>query len=348
MRAKLLVAMLAATALVALLLPGAAPAGVKPASRQLRPKVGAVLDLPGTNGFGIEVSLVDRRRLTLTAVGSGRVIEIASYEQRVRPRRDSDDIVAGLGRLGRIDVRFVPARVRRRKPPGGCRGGKTRVEQGHFVGLVAFRGERGFTRVRAHRAPGRITRTPPLTCAPVTPSLSEKQRRHDLEVVEHAEEQLEAESDEEGLLSIVLTAKARGNRVQLIAMKSATAGPPGLGFSASNLLVVGSRDRGRIHEHSVIGDLFDKGSLVRVSNRKHPRAETVLAPPAPFSGTATFRGSPTKAPSWTGDLRVDLPGFGPVRLAGPGTHASMCVGLTCVLRVRPPQDLPLSPPVPAS
>jgi hypothetical protein len=58
---------------------------------------------------------------------------------------------------------------------------------GRFVGLIVFRGERGYTRVRAHRAFGAIARTPALTCRH-TAAKSRKRARHDREVLEHTAE----------------------------------------------------------------------------------------------------------------------------------------------------------------
>ena len=52
--------------------------------------------------------------------------------------------------------------------------------------------------------------------------------------------------------------------------------------------------------------------------------EATVKPPAPFSGTATFKlESPTTA-SWTGDLSVELPTLGTVDLAEPGFQAGAC------------------------
>jgi hypothetical protein len=69
---------------------------------------------------------------------------------RTHQRRGSNGIVARLGRLGRI-VRLVPRKVHKEKSARGCRGGKTVVEKGRFVSLIAFAGS-GFTRVHAHEA----------------------------------------------------------------------------------------------------------------------------------------------------------------------------------------------------
>jgi len=325
------------------LLPGTAMARVRPASRQsspasrqIRPEVSAQFSLKGTNGFEVAVGVTDRRRLSLSALKFGDVLEAASYSLRVHPNRGSDIIVARLGRLGHIDMRFVPGKVRREKPPKGCHGAKTVIEQGHFVGVIAFHGEDGFTEVHSRRAVGAVTRTPALTCPSTSPPPNLKKLRHELEVDEatkKAEESGKEENDEEvEVLSVGLSAKARGGRVTLTASKVALKEKYGKGFSLTNIAVFGSRHRGRIKEEGVAAYLFGNGSALLVPNRKKPTSEAVLKPPSPFSGSATFRRHPKKAPTWTGDLRIDLPSFGQVRLAGRGTHASLCEGTACLLR----------------
>jgi hypothetical protein len=45
--------------------------------------------------------------------------------------------------------------------------------------------------------------------------------------------------------------------------------------------------------------------------------------PAPFEGEAAYRRGPGKSTSWHGDLTVDFPGRADVRLATPGSRASL-------------------------
>jgi len=328
-------ALLAAIAFAAVLLPGAAVARTRPASRQTAPEIGAQFALQGTNGFKFGVSVTDRRHLTLGAVKFGNVLQLVTYKLPVHPRRGSDDIVAGLGKLGRIDVRFVPGKVHREKPPKGCHGAKTVIEQGHFVGVIAFHGEAGFTEVHAHRVAGAITRTPSFRCPnPAAPPNLKKLER-ELEALESKEapdEAEEAEKEEEAeieVLSVGLSAKARGGNVTLTAQKIALKKQHGKGFALTNITVLGDRRRGRIEENSAALYVFGKGSTFLVPNRKKPASEGILKPPTPFSGSGTFRRHRKKPPTWTGDLKIALPGFGQVRLAGPGTHASMCEGTAC-------------------
>lgn len=162
MKARGIVAVLAAMVLLgALALPGSSAAAVKPASRHTPRSVVEEFSLQGTHGFTVTASVRDRRRLGLTATAFHGLFSIdeAIYRLPVRRPHGSADINARIGRLGHIDVHFVPESIEEEAPPRslGCHGGKITVEDGHFVGLIAFTGERGFTRVRAHQATGSIT-----------------------------------------------------------------------------------------------------------------------------------------------------------------------------------------------
>lgn len=305
--------MLTATAVAVLVLPAAAGAADKPASRQIRPAVDQEFSVHGTHGFTITVAVHDRRQLTLDAFKESLAISEASYKLPIRPARGSDRIKARIGKLGHVDVRFVPRSIRKKWTlPHGCHGGRSVVEEGHFVGVIAFRGERGYTRARAHHATGTVTRTPAATC--------------------HIDRErpLEAQAiGEEGPQVLGLAATARHHRIGFVALRTSARIGPGKGFSASVFLAAGHRQRGRIKEKGVVLDLLVRGADFATPDPLHPTSEAVLRPPAPFLGTATYRGGAARADRWTGDLRVDLPGFGVVPLAGRGTHATMCQGAMC-------------------
>jgi hypothetical protein len=49
----------------------------------------------------------------------------------------------------------------------------------------------------------------------------------------------------------------------------------------------------------------------------------VVEPPAPFSGSATLARGPGGATTWTGDLTVDIPGYGVAPLTGSGFQAQL-------------------------
>ncbi len=299
------------------------------------PELSAQFTLQGTNGYEIKADVAGRRQLEITALKFGSVIQSAVYSLRLHSRHGPEEIAANLGVLGRIDVRFVPRKLRREPPPKNCQGPVTVIEQGRFVGTIAFRGEEGFTEAHADHAAGAIARVPSYKCPPVGPRPNLKKVRRQLEKLEKeakAEEAEAEEGDEEKALAVRLHAVAAGGRVTLTTTKTVLKEKHGKGLAIDTLLAVGTRRRGPIEESFVAGEIFGKGTTFTVPNRKDPKSEGILKPPAPFSGSATFRRHPKKPPTWTGDLEVYLPSFGEVRLTGPGTHASMCEGLACLLR----------------
>jgi hypothetical protein len=167
-KVRTLVSIVTASLLAVLLLvPGGAAAATKPASRQTPPSIDQKIVEQGSNGFYISVNVHDRRHLELSATRFERdlAVDTATYKMPLRSPSGPTAIEARLGRLGRIDMRFVSEKVKEAPPPGSaCKGGKVVEEEGLWVGLLAFHGEHGFTQVRVHSALGTVTKTPPLRC----------------------------------------------------------------------------------------------------------------------------------------------------------------------------------------
>jgi hypothetical protein len=63
---------------------------------------------------------------------------------------------------------------------------------------------------------------------------------------------------------------------------------------------------------------------ILLSKRGAVPVKATVAPPSPFSGTASYLDQPGAPPSWSGDLSVRLPGAGAVPLTGPGFSADFC------------------------
>ena len=87
--------------------------------------------------------------------------------------------------------------------------------------------------------------------------------------------------------------------------------------------------RGRIDEKAEAIQLFDPGSAFKVPDLTHLTREAIIKPPAPFSGSATYRRESPREVSWVGDLSVNLPGFGEVPLAGRAATATVCADAGC-------------------
>ncbi|HYG95859.1 MAG TPA: hypothetical protein VD741_02010 [Solirubrobacterales bacterium] len=59
----------------------------------------------------------------------------------------------------------------------------------------------------------------------------------------------------------------------------------------------------------------------------------MVAPPPPFSGTATFQRTPESVYAWEGDLSIQFPGAAPVPLAGPAFNTHYCALRGCISQV---------------
>src|SRR4029077_15549246 len=69
----------------------------------------------------------------------------------------------------------------------------------------------------------------------------------------------------------------------------------------------------------------DAGSVLTSPFEVVPVTATVNLP-SPFAGIGSYVEEAGVPPSWTGSLRVRLPGVDPVPLTGPGFTAALCRG----------------------
>jgi len=63
--------------------------------------------------------------------------------------------------------------------------------------------------------------------------------------------------------------------------------------------------------------------------------EATVEPPAPFHGSATFKLESSTEASWSGDLSVEIPTLGDVRLTGPPFWSTLCAGTACTETLPP-------------
>src|SRR5882757_6499080 len=164
--AKALAAIAAAIVIAALPLSPAAAAPTGHGARKHDPTIFESFQVRGSNGYTVVVTLRNRSALTVSATLVDRPSIIAAdYKLRVRRAPGSDRIKASLGKLGRIEMRFVPETAYEEEPLfPACKGEMEAVEEGRWVGRFEFRGEHGYTQTRVTRAPGWVGITPAPTC----------------------------------------------------------------------------------------------------------------------------------------------------------------------------------------
>ncbi|HTT95996.1 MAG TPA: hypothetical protein VMF55_15095 [Solirubrobacterales bacterium] len=340
MRAKAFAAVAAAVAVAALLLSGPAAARTGPSGRG-HPTIMASFAVEGSNGFSVGVNLRNRSVLAVEAVSlDGPSIIVSGIKLDAPQAPGSDRIDASLGKFGRIAMRFIPETTREEEPLLPlCKGEMALVETGRFVGRFEFRGERGYTKARASRAFGSVITTPASTCHHSSkPAPHRRPPHHQGRVGATLEALRTARPDAAAALArraaaephrLILRATTEKPAVKFEASRISGPGKQGREIAFDTFIAAATRDRGRIEEESTVLDLLIRGPHFQVPDLTHLTSEAVITPPAPFLGSATLRREPSSEPSWDGNLRLDLPGFGVVPLARPGTQVSICADSGC-------------------
>jgi hypothetical protein len=321
-RAKTIAAVRAAAAIVILCLAGALalPGGAvaKPGYYNAPGSSYEAIALRGSHGYSLEVDVFGRRAEVRVDKKIGRNGLLSAVYLLHRRLPAGPDIHFSLGKEGFVDLRFVSDRTHEMEYPN-CTGGPEVIEKGHFVGAIRFRGRRDFTHVEAHRAKGTVVRTPPLRC-----------RR---------------EKAPSGVTSVSVGTGTPGVPPDTLEMVAGTADrkldfsgyrfeagpatvPPTESFTAS----ISRREPGLTA--SFFAFVFGGGEGESEDGFVSPRPGKPLGaaeiePPAPFSGSATFALTSPHHAEWSGDLAVELPGYGRVPLTGPKIAAGLCETKAC-------------------
>lgn len=254
------------------------------------------MHLRGSGGYGISIS-ADGGYVTLVVQGHH-----ATVQYFARGAAGKGRIKARFGGLGRVALRFHPrgnAHLRKARERN-CRGGDSLIQPGVFVGKLDFEGEQGYTRIHVNRIKGTVTHTKRQVCKTIGSE----------------------EEGEEGLFSplggTILRAVADENATSFNAFRIESKSKPGLSGSAFSATVVESPRPGFSVFRSIQTTATkDPAAFSVVTSHGHVHEATVT-PPAPFSGSATYRSAVAKkSETWAGSLAGDFPGLGMVSLAGP-------------------------------
>lgn len=288
---------------LAVLAIGVAPASAAAAEKNVSldesdfPGQAVAFELEGSNGYLLTFGAFsdpyiegNDRRAEL-GVGVFRESE-SGYSAYRAPAVVSESYVkADLGPYGKVDlVRRPSGRVR--TIPIRCTGGDTfTYEPADYEGIVEFRGEKGFTGVRATRV-----RALPLITSFCGGGSGRGESRG---------------SDERGA-RLKGISYAHGRTVSFQLNKNHKRGR--VLFEAE---MRERRDRVSIYRAT-------EGWLPPSSFRYDPDLKTAtLSPPAPFSGSADLsRARNSVSPLWSGDLAIEFPGRR-VPLAARGMHVSL-------------------------
>ena len=248
----------------------------------------------GSNGYRLLISGSSDDATVIASKGTSQVLYF-SFKGGLR----RDRMRFRLPGVGRVDLRFHERSRSRENPADNCKGPGALVRRGIFRGRIKIAGEQGYTHVDVRSARGELFDEPKQIC-----------RRE-------GRGQGSATAEERLLRASV----PRGSGTLEFFAIDFDFGPLSVVFSARLW-----RQRGRMLVVNSVS-AFSKNSE-SIALEKPPLSGSV-APPPPFTGTADFQREPGGSFSWLGDLAADLPGVGPMSLAGPHFEAEACVNQTC-------------------
>ncbi len=201
-------------------------------------------------------------------------------------------IDADLGAVGGISVAFEPEGQPEQVHPSCDEGGSIEVQPGSWVGSIELAGEEGFTDVEAERAKATVSPFIDLICGGVGIS----------------------ESGGPGVPGARLVARsATKKHAAFLQVNQNRQGGP-VRVEASLEERRGSLIVSRDLVHRYPGGAFSFDPQLR---------SAVLAPPAPFTGSATFHRDAKPKNRWTGSLTLDFPGHANVPMAGSRFKAAL-------------------------
>jgi hypothetical protein len=294
--------------LVCLLATLTLPAGAaaKPGYYVEKPGRAVVLQREASHGYHVFLFGVNRRSLTLSVSG-----EEGSANYVVRGRVGGEKIEGRFGNLGRVAMRFVPEGAPRRgELPANCEGKPPVEREGHFVGQLRFKGEHGFTRVRAARAEGVVVGLPRRVCKGHRPEIQQPLPS--------------------GRLTSLSAIPNRPGIPRFSVYKQEPSGPeqrPRVAEEAVHIAFLGEKRSGMAITRQA--SAFTTPETFAVSPLGQQPDTATVSPPAPFSGTATFEEQADGTARWSGDLKVELPGRGAIPLTGPDYRARLCRSFAC-------------------
>jgi hypothetical protein len=254
------------------------------------------IELEGTNGYSIHISVNPRRHLILEVTKGGFSAEYLTRDLLA----DADRVRAKLLGLGTISVRFHPRGQVRHPSLSGCGKKRPTVQPGVVRGTIRFVGERKYTRVKVHQAEAALEEPKSWLCrygAKFEPNPRERDWISKFS------------AEEEGVYFLARKYRPgviEGGRVIYWA-------ETGEAFETAS-----GRVPLTIFRH------------LRVPARAptfldaHPEHLTI-SPPPPFSGTGTWARTPESVFTWEGDLSVQFPGLDPIPLAGPSFGSEFCL-----------------------
>lgn len=299
-------ALIAFAALLSLAVPAIATA--KSAEHKHQHLFHLDVNLPDSNGYSMDLKAEDHRHVELKA-GRGHV----AVRYSVLGRASSHRVDADFGALGEVHIRIhlkpelvVPLFGKKR-----C-GERIGFYGGRFRGKVDFTGEPEVGGVHIHR--GRIS------LIHISHACKRTHRRLAANGLSRSVKGEARPGEEADRLSAELKTEGRTLSFEALRFKGSRRDPRATAtFIRADL----TETLGRVAIERTAFELTPE-KVLRVSGRDKQPETAVIAPPKPFTGSASYSVAPETAPSWSGDLSVYLPGAGTVPLTGTGFSTEFC------------------------
>jgi hypothetical protein len=254
------------------------------------------IELEGSNGYSIHISVNPRRHLILQVTKEGFSAEYMTRDVLA----DTDRVKAKLLGLGTISVRFHPRGPVRHPSLPGCRRKHPWVQPGVVRGTIRFVSEREYTQVKVREAEAAMEKPTTWLC------------RYGVKFEPNPRER-----------EWVSKFSAQGEGASFLARKYR----PGVIEGGQVLYLAETGEAFETASGRVPLTIY---RYLRVSARAstfldaHPEHLTV-SPPPPFSGTGTLARTPESVFTWRGDLSVQFPGLDPAPLADPSFGSEYCL-----------------------
>jgi len=261
------------------------------------------IDLDGSNGYSIHVSVNPHQHLVLLVSKEGFAAEYMTRDLLA----DTDRVKAKLLGLGTISVRFHPRGPVRHPSLPGCKEKRPTVQPGVVRGTIEFAGERKYTQVKVHEAEAAIEEPTNWLCRYGVKFEPDPREREWVS---------KFSANDEGVY--FLARKYRPGMIEggQILFWAET----GVSYETASGRVPLTIYR-HVRASAPVSTFLDA----------HPEHLTV-SPPPPFSGTAAVARTPESVFTWEGDLSVQFPGLDPIPLAGPGFESDYCLRETGCFR----------------
>jgi len=257
------------------------------------------IDLEGTNGYSIHISVNPRRHLILQVTKEGVALEYMTRDLLA----DTDRVKAKLLGLGTVSVRFHPRGPVRHPSLPGCEKKRPAVQPGVVRGTIKFVGERDYTQVKVGEAEAAIEEPKGWLCRYGARS-----------------EQLQPQPRQRDWISKFST---QGEGFAFLARKyrpGVIMGGQVIYLAETGETFEGAPDRSPL---TIFRDVAIPAPAPTFRDA-HPEHLT-LSPPPPFSGTGSIARTPESVFTWSGDLSVQFPGIDPIPLVEPGLGFDYCL-----------------------